>query len=67
MGIGSGWKKRRQRAATEAMHEAEEQSYESPEERQMGSTDMPGRGADEIAARGVHEATIEDADRLSDF
>jgi hypothetical protein len=66
MSISSWWKKRQQREDAEAMHEAEERSYESPEERRMDSTNMPGRGADEIAARGVHEGNIDAADRLSE-
>jgi hypothetical protein len=66
MSISSWWKKRRQRHDAERIHEVEERSYESPAERRMGSTDMPARGADEIAARGLHEGNIDAADRLSD-
>lgn len=67
MSIRSWWKKRQQREDAEAIHEAEERSYESPEERRNSSGDIPGRGADEVAARGVHEGNIDAADRLSDL
>ncbi len=64
MEIGSWWKKLMKREDAEAMHEAEERSYETPEERQLTSTDIEGVKDDQFVARGEHEANIGDADRL---
>jgi hypothetical protein len=64
MDIGSWWKKLTKREDAEAIHEAEERSYETPEERRLGSSDIESLAADEVAARGMHEPNIEDADRL---
>jgi hypothetical protein len=66
MGIGSWWKKRRERADASAMEREEERWQESPEERRITSGDIEGLEADEIAARGVREGSIDDADRLGD-
>jgi hypothetical protein len=66
MGIGSWLKKLRKREDDEAIERAEERSYESPEERRATSAHIEGLGADEVAARGVHEPNIEDADRFAD-
>jgi hypothetical protein len=66
MDIGSWWKKLTKREDAEAMREAEERSYETPEERRISSSDVEGLAADEVAARGMHEPNIADADRLGE-
>ena len=62
MGIGSWWRKLRQREDAEAIHRAEERSYETADERQATSGDFEGLQADEMAARSVREGNIEDVE-----
>ncbi len=66
MGIGSWFKKLRKREDDEAIHRAEERSHETSQEREITSGDMEGRQADELAARGMREGNIGDADRLAE-
>ena len=48
------------------MREAEQRSYESPEERRITSSDIEGLKDDEFVARGAHEPNIEAAERLGE-
>jgi hypothetical protein len=66
MGIGSWWKKLRQREDDEAIERAEEQSYESPEERRLTSESVIALDTDQHAAERVLEPNIGDVDQLAD-
>jgi hypothetical protein len=67
MGIGSWWKKLRQREDDEAIERAEEESHETPEERRLSSENVIGLDADQHAAERVLEPNIGDADELADL
>jgi hypothetical protein len=66
MGIGSWWRKMRQREDTEAIERAQERVHETVDERRIASGDMQGLEADEMSARNVHEPNIEDAERFAE-
>jgi hypothetical protein len=66
MAFRSWLKKLRAREDAEAIHRAEERSYETPEERRITSGDIEGLEADTQSARSVYEGNIDDADRLGD-
>jgi hypothetical protein len=66
MGIGSWLKKLRKREDDDAIHRAEERSYETPAERRSTSGDMEGLEANEQTARGMREGNIEDAEKFAD-
>jgi hypothetical protein len=67
MGIGSWWKKLRQREDEEAIERAEEQSHESPEERKLSSESIIALDTDQRASERVLEPNIEDVDELADL
>ena len=61
------WLKRLRRSEDAAeVERAEEQWYESADERPVTSGDVEGMRADTAAAMSLHEVSIEDAVRLSD-
>ncbi len=66
MSIGSWFKKLRKREDAEAMHRAEERSYETPGERRITSGDIEGLEADAQSARAMREGNIEDAEKFAD-
>jgi hypothetical protein len=66
MGIGSWWKKLRQREDDEAIERAEERSHETPEERRLTSESVIALDADQHAAERVLEPNIGDVDELAD-
>jgi hypothetical protein len=66
MGIGSWWRKMRQREDAEAIERAQEGVHETVDERRIASGDMQGLEADEMSARNVHEPNIEDAERFAE-
>ncbi len=63
----SGWFKKLGRRKDEAAVErASEMAVESPEEREETAGGIEGMKADEAAARGMHEGSIKDAERLGE-
>jgi hypothetical protein len=66
MGIGSWWRKMRQREDAEAIERAQERVHETVDERRIASGDLQGLEADEMSARNVHEPKIEDAERFAE-
>jgi hypothetical protein len=66
MGIGSWWRKMRQREDAEAIERAQERVHETVDERRIASGEMQGLEADEMSARNVHEPNIEDAERFAE-
>lgn len=66
VGIGSWLKKLRAREDEEAIERAQERVHETLDERRIASGDLQGLEADERAARSVHEANIEDAERFAE-
>jgi len=67
MGIGSWWRKLRQREDDDAIERAVEQSHETPEERSLSSESIIALDTDQHAAERVLEPNIEDADELADL
>jgi hypothetical protein len=66
MGIGSWWKRFRQREDEATIERAEEEAHETLDERRVTSGDVQGLEADEFSARSMHEPKIEDAERLGE-
>jgi hypothetical protein len=66
MGIGSWWRKFRQREDEAAIERAQERVQETVDERRVASGDLQGLEADEMAARTMHEPKIEDAERFAE-
>jgi hypothetical protein len=66
MGIGSWWRKFRQREDEAAIERAQERVHETVDERRVASGDLQGLEADERAARTMHEPKIEDAERFAE-
>jgi hypothetical protein len=66
MAFRSWLKKLRGREDAEAMHRAEERSYESAEERRITSGDIEGLEADAQASRAFREGNIENAEKFAD-
>jgi len=66
VGIGSWLRKWRAREDAEAIERAEERVHENVDEQRIASGDLQGLQADEMAARSVHEANIEDAERFAE-
>jgi hypothetical protein len=66
MGIQDWLKKLRGREDAAAVRDAEARSHETAEERHIGEGNIRGLRADELAARGMHEPNIDDAERLGD-
>jgi hypothetical protein len=65
MRIVSWWRRFRQREDEEAIERAQERVHESLDERRIASGDVQGLQADEMAARSVHEANVDDAERFA--
>jgi hypothetical protein len=66
MGIGSWFKKWRRQGDEEAIERYEEWAAGTPEERRIEHEGVVGVQDDEFAARGVHEANIEDAEDFAE-
>jgi hypothetical protein len=66
MGIGSWWKRFRQREDEEAVERAQEEAHETLDERRVTSGDVQGLEADEFSARSYHEPKVEDAERFAE-
>jgi hypothetical protein len=68
MGIGSWWKKMRQRSDEAALQREVEREHETREEQRFASGDMTALETDERAAETVtfHDETIEDAERFAE-
>ena len=66
MGIGSWFKKWRNRGDADAIQRAEEWAGETPEERRMAHEGVVGRQADDFAARRVGEGTIGEAEHFAE-
>ena len=66
MGIGSWWKRFRQREDEAAIERAEERSHETLDEQRVASGDVQGLEADEFSARSFHEPKVEDAERFAE-
>jgi hypothetical protein len=65
VGIGSWWKRLRKREDDAAIERAQERVHETHEERHA-TDDYEGMVTDERAARTVHEANVEDAERFAE-
>lgn len=66
MGIRKWFARQRQEADADALERAEEEVFETPEERKFSEGDRYGLAADNRIARRAGEASIQDVDRLSD-
>ena len=68
MGIGSWWKRMRQREDERAVEHEVEREHETREEQRFASGDMTALESDQRAAETVtfHDETIEDAERFAD-
>src|SRR2546421_10763670 len=67
MGIGSWWKKLRQREEEDAVGRADEQSHGTTEERRLSSESIIALDTDQHAAERALEPNIEDVDGLADL
>jgi hypothetical protein len=66
VGVGSWWKRFRQREDERTVDRAQERVHETLDERRITSGDMQGLEDDELAARTMHEPKIEDAERFAE-
>jgi hypothetical protein len=66
MGIGSWWKRMRQREDEAVLEREVEREHETREEQRFTSGDMTGLESDERAARSVRDANIEDVESFAD-
>jgi hypothetical protein len=66
VGIGSWWKRFRQRKDKAAIERGEERVHETLDERRSASGDMQGLEDGELVARTVHEPKIEGVERFAE-
>jgi hypothetical protein len=66
MGIGSWWRKIRQREDEALIEREVEREHETREEQRFTSGDMTGLESDERAARSVRDANIEDVESFAE-
>jgi hypothetical protein len=63
MGIGSWFKKRKQRKDAEAVERVEDEFFDTPEEQRMQSGDVPGLQADRQAGMLMRDPQMFEGDK----